>query len=170
MGNSVRLRALALVTAGILGTWSLGGAAAADPTSDHADQGQHLGQTKDPAQGAGKDKGKDQGKGQSGQGKDKGKDKGKHTGHAHAPGQVANPGHQGGQGHGPAQGGQGHGPAQGQGQGQGQGQSHTPGNPPGNNGTVKIAGPGDEVGHPSNNPHPGCTFYVEWFGFDEGAD
>ena len=56
------------------------------------------------------------------------------------------------------------------GQGHGAGQSHTPGNPPGNNGTVKIAGPGDEVGHPSNNPHPGCTFYVEWFGFDEGAD
>ena len=44
------------------------------------------------------------------------------------------------------------------------------GDPAGNNGTVKIAGPGDEVGHPSNNPHPGCTFYVEWFGFDEGAD
>jgi hypothetical protein len=35
---------------------------------------------------------------------------------------------------------------------------------------VKIAGPGDEVGHPSNNPHPGCTFFVEWFGFDEGSD
>lgn len=165
MGNSVRLRALALVTAGILGSWSLGSAAVADPKSDHADQGQHLGQTKDPAQGAGKgqgadkgDKGKSQngqGKGQSGQGK--GQDKGKHTGHAHAPGQVANPGHQGGQG-------------QGQGQGQGHGPMHTPGNPPGNNGTVKIAGPGDEVGHPSNNPHPGCTFYVEWFGFDEGAD
>ena len=44
------------------------------------------------------------------------------------------------------------------------------GDPAGNNGTVKIAGPGDEVGHPSNNPHPGCTFFVEWFGFDEGQD
>ena len=43
-------------------------------------------------------------------------------------------------------------------------------NPPGNNGTVKIAGPGDAEGHPSNNPHPGCTFFVEWYGFDEGDD
>lgn len=46
----------------------------------------------------------------------------------------------------------------------------TKNNPPGNNGTVKIAGPGDAEGHPSNNPHPGCTFFVEWYGFDEGAD
>ena len=45
-----------------------------------------------------------------------------------------------------------------------------PHNPPGNNGTVKIAGPSDAVGHPSNNPHPGCTFYVEWFGYDQGSD
>ncbi len=172
MGNSVRLRALALVTAGILGSWSPGGVAVADPKSDHTDHGQHLGQTKDPAQGAGQGQGKDKsnkdksnkdksgkGKGQNGQGQDKGK----HAGHAHAPGQVANPGHQGGQG-------QSQGQDHGQGQGQGHGPMHTPGNPPGNNGTVKIAGPGDEVGHPSNNPHPGCTFYVEWFGFDEGSD
>ena len=44
------------------------------------------------------------------------------------------------------------------------------GDPAGNNGTVKIAGPGDAVGHPSNNPHPGCTVDVEWFGFDRGQD
>ncbi|MFC7494096.1 MULTISPECIES: hypothetical protein [unclassified Nocardioides] len=42
--------------------------------------------------------------------------------------------------------------------------------PPGNNGTVKIAAPSDAVGHPSNNPHPGCSLVVEWFGYDAGAD
>lgn len=41
---------------------------------------------------------------------------------------------------------------------------------PGNNGTVKIApyGSVDEI--PDNTPHPGCSFVVEWYGFDEGAD
>ncbi|CAI9414772.1 hypothetical protein [Nocardioides sp. T2.26MG-1] len=139
MGNSVRLRALALVTVGILGTWSFGGAAAADPTSDHTDQGQHLGQTTDEHQAPGRQK-------------DKTKDRatrnhGRHHGHTHAPGQQAGHGHQGAQG-----------PKSGH------------GDPAGNNGTVKIAGPGDAVGHPSNNPQPGCTFLVAWFGFDEGAD
>ncbi len=52
----------------------------------------------------------------------------------------------------------------------GNGHASGHGDPAGNNGTVKIAGPGDVVGHPSNNPHPGCTFFVEWFGFDEGSD
>ena len=42
--------------------------------------------------------------------------------------------------------------------------------PPGNNGTVKIAPTGESDGTPDNNPHPGCTFQVEWYGFDEGAD
>jgi len=40
-------------------------------------------------------------------------------------------------------------------------------NPPGNNGTVKI----DAVAfddHPNNEPHVGCTFQVDWYGFDEG--
>ena len=52
------------------------------------------------------------------------------------------------------------------------------GDPPGNNGTVKLAGfsdgngPGHSSGdgsipkHPSNDPHLPCTFSVEWFGFD----
>ena len=42
--------------------------------------------------------------------------------------------------------------------------------PPGNNGTVKIAPVGEDDGTPDNNPHPGCTFQIEWYGFDEGAD
>jgi cell division septation protein DedD len=41
--------------------------------------------------------------------------------------------------------------------------------PPGNNGTVKI----DDVvfdDHPNNEPHVGCTFQVDFYGFDEGND
>jgi hypothetical protein len=42
--------------------------------------------------------------------------------------------------------------------------------PPGNNGTVKIAPDGEMDGIPQNHPHQGCTFQVEWYGFDEGDD
>lgn len=46
--------------------------------------------------------------------------------------------------------------------------------PPGNNGTVKIqevlADDTPDDGIPDNDPHVGCTFTVEWYGFDEGAD
>jgi hypothetical protein len=41
--------------------------------------------------------------------------------------------------------------------------------PPGNNGTIKI----DNVAfddHPNNEPHVGCTFQVDFYGFDEGKD
>ena len=44
------------------------------------------------------------------------------------------------------------------------------GDPAGNNGTVKIAALGDLDSIPNNTPHPGCTFQVEWYGFDEGED
>ncbi len=41
-------------------------------------------------------------------------------------------------------------------------------NPGGNNGTIKIDGiPFDD--HPNNEPHPGCIFQVDFYGFDEGA-
>ena len=40
--------------------------------------------------------------------------------------------------------------------------------PPGNNGTVKIDGvPFDD--HPNNEPHPGCVFQVDFYGYDQGA-
>jgi LPXTG-motif cell wall-anchored protein len=39
--------------------------------------------------------------------------------------------------------------------------------PPGNNGTVKIDGV-DFDNHPDNEPHVGCVFQVDWYGFDEG--
>ena len=41
------------------------------------------------------------------------------------------------------------------------------GDPPGNNGTVKIDGrPFDDA--PNNEPHPGCVFQVDFYGFDAG--
>jgi cell division septation protein DedD len=39
--------------------------------------------------------------------------------------------------------------------------------PPGNNGTVKIDGI-DFDDHPDNEPHVGCVFQVDWYGFDAG--
>jgi hypothetical protein len=150
MGNSVRLRALALVTTGLLGLGSLGGVAfaAAGPKADHADQGKHLGQGHAPGQahahehGHGTDK-SDHGKNAPG---NDGGDRGHHTGHAHAPGQQAD--HPASQGAGAS--------------------DH--GDPLGNNGTVKIAELGELDAIPNNTPHPGCTFQVEWYGFDDGAD
>src|SRR3954454_2169664 len=42
------------------------------------------------------------------------------------------------------------------------------GNPPGANGTVKIDGqPFDTA--PDNQPHVGCVFQVDFYGFDQGA-
>jgi hypothetical protein len=41
--------------------------------------------------------------------------------------------------------------------------------PPGNNGTVKIAEVGDLDRIPNNSPHPGCSFEVQWYGFDGGS-
>jgi len=41
-------------------------------------------------------------------------------------------------------------------------------NPPGNNGTVKIDDlPFDDL--PNNEPHVGCIFQVDFYGYDEGA-
>jgi hypothetical protein len=39
--------------------------------------------------------------------------------------------------------------------------------PPGNNGTVKVDGV-DFDDHPDNEPHVGCVFQIDWYGFDEG--
>lgn len=39
--------------------------------------------------------------------------------------------------------------------------------PPGNNGTVKVDGDDIDGGH-DNDPHVGCSFKVEWFGYDTG--
>ena len=39
--------------------------------------------------------------------------------------------------------------------------------PPGNNGTVKVDGV-DFDDDPNNEPHVGCIFQIDWYGFDEG--
>jgi hypothetical protein len=39
--------------------------------------------------------------------------------------------------------------------------------PPGNNGTVKIDGEEFDP-HPDNEPHVGCVFQVDFYGYDEG--
>ncbi len=44
------------------------------------------------------------------------------------------------------------------------------GDPGGNNGTVKITPHGEDDGIPQNTPHVSCSFDIEWYGFDEGAD
>ena len=41
-------------------------------------------------------------------------------------------------------------------------------NPPGNNGTVKIDGVEWDIHH-DNEPHVGCIFEVDFYGFDEGV-
>jgi hypothetical protein len=42
-------------------------------------------------------------------------------------------------------------------------------NPPGNNGTIKIDGVVfDDL--PNNEPHVGCMFQVDFYGYDEGDD
>ena len=56
----------------------------------------------------------------------------------------------------------------GNGAGQGQ-QPPSSSDPAGNNGTVKIAPLGDLDTIPNNTPHVGCTFQVEWYGFDAGT-
>jgi hypothetical protein len=45
-----------------------------------------------------------------------------------------------------------------------------PGDPGGNNGTVKITPRAEDDGIPQNTPHVSCAFDIEWYGFDEGAD
>ena len=44
------------------------------------------------------------------------------------------------------------------------------GDPAGNNGTVKITPHAEDDGIPQNTAHVSCTFDIEWYGFDEGAD
>ncbi|GEP32460.1 hypothetical protein NSZ01_02280 [Nocardioides szechwanensis] len=135
-----------------------GGASASAPgqvkDKDKKDKGDK------PGQGQGHQGQGHQGQGHQGQGHGQGQGGGK--GHQGNPGQ-GNPGNQGGNGNG-NQGGNGNGN-----QG-GNGNAGGAGDPAGNNGTVKIAGLGELDGIPNNTPHPGCTFQVEWYGFDEGPD
>src|SRR5688500_3559353 len=45
--------------------------------------------------------------------------------------------------------------------------SPNPSGPPGNNGTIKIDGTAFDS-HPNNEPHVGCVFEVDFYGFDMG--
>jgi LPXTG-motif cell wall-anchored protein len=47
------------------------------------------------------------------------------------------------------------------------GATHDQADPPGNNGTVKIDGIAFDD-HPNNEPHVGCVFQVDFYGFDQG--
>lgn len=142
----------------------------------------------DPGQGNGQGQGnshKADGKGVS-QDKRKGK-KGAGGGKESAPGQQKDkpqppkdqPGNQGNAGTAQAPGQQGKkgkepqgpkDPKPGKANGDDNGNGNGNGDPAGNNGTVKIAPHGEMDGIPQNTPHPGCTFQVEWYGFDEGDD
>jgi len=42
-------------------------------------------------------------------------------------------------------------------------------NPPGNNGTVKVDGEDIDGQQNANEPHVGCDFSIEWYGFDADA-
>jgi hypothetical protein len=167
--------ALALVACGAAAV-----PAAADPGNGQGhgqgagQGGQGAGQGGGAATAPGQDKDKDKG----GKGHGQGHGQGHGHDHGHGQGGKGDKGDKGeghGQGHGQGQG-QGHGQGHGQGQDQGQGgkgdngQGGGAGDPAGNNGTVKIAGLGELDGIPNNTPHPGCTFQVEWYGFDEGPD
>lgn len=146
--------ALLALTPGLLGA-----AVHADPPGHSSAGGRH---DTPPGHAQGKDKGA---------GKGAGTGTGQHRGHGHGPDHV--PGAAVGHGRGDGTGkdgapGRGRG-GKGQGRGAGAGVSGQA-DPPGNNGTVKIAGIGDLDGVPDNTPHPGCTLVIEWYGFDEGPD
>lgn len=181
MSRRVLARPLAAAT--------LAGALVLTPALAIADPGNGKGGGQEQAPGQQKDK-TETGKGQKG-----GAETGKGGGKAEAPGQQKEPGQPAtgkGQGtdHGKAPqgpkpgkgpqtgtsgaggngGGNGNGNGGGAGQGSGGGGGEDNGDPAGNNGTVKIAELGEMDGIPNNSPHPGCTFQVEWYGFDEGED
>lgn len=165
------LAATAALTIGLLGV--------ASPTwADHKVGHQPPGQSDPgPAQGPDKDKAKDKDdkpdkgrddkpdKPQKGkEDKDKG---GNGNGNPNPGNGDPNPGNQGNGNPNPGNGNGNQGNGNGNPGGNGGGDN---GDPAGNNGTVKIAPLGELDGIPNNTPHPGCTFQVEWYGFDEGAD
>ena len=128
-------------------------AVATAPTSTNANgNGNAAGTGNAGGNGAGKGQGGRSGNGQGGRSS---QGQGGHGGSTHAQGHAPGSTQQhGGAGHAPSHG----------------GGTTGQGDPAGNNGTVKIASLGELDGIPDNTPHPGCTFQVEWYGFDEGAD
>ena len=158
-------RSLALGAALVMTTWGAAAVpAAADPGSGksghHAKSGGKTGSGKGHAgQGNGGQGKGGQGKGNAGQG---------NSGQGNS-GQGDSGQGNSGQGN-SGQGTSGQGSSGGKAQGADRGKGGSKGDPGGNNGTVKIAPLGEMDGIPNNSPHPGCTFQVEWYGFDEGDD
>ncbi|WP_228941505.1 hypothetical protein [Nocardioides sp. Leaf374] len=171
-------RGLALAATGLLllvpvGAGALAPAHAAGRAAPSADSTADLA-AKPPAK-PGKGPGAKPGKGSGANpGKGPGANPGKGPGANPGKGPGANPGK--GPGANPGKGpgaNPGKGPAADPGQGPGDGAGGTSPqgeDPAGNNGTVKIAPLGEIDSIPQNTPHPGCTFQVEWYGFDEGED
>ena len=115
-----------------------------------------------------KSNGKSQGKGKGqSNGKSQGKGKGQSNGKSPAEGKGQSNGKSPGEGKS-----QSNGKAEGKSNGSSKGKAtgKAKQDPAGNNGTVKIAPYGEIDRIPNNTPHPGCTFQVEWYGFDEGDD
>ena len=174
-------RSLALGAALVMTTWGAAAVpAAADPGSGksghHAKSGGKHGGKSDSGKGhagqgnSGQSKGNagqgNSGQGNSGQGNSgQGNGGQDHSSQGHSSQGSSGQGSSGG----PSQGAV-NGNAGGKGQGTDRGTGGSKGDPGGNNGTVKIAPLGEMDGIPNNSPHPGCTFQVEWYGFDEGDD
>ncbi|MCK5928391.1 MAG: hypothetical protein KAG80_09375 [Nocardioides sp.] len=111
-------------------------------------------------------KSQDKGKGQS-NGKSQTKGKSQSNGSSNTKGKSQSKGKASGQSNGKAEGNS-NGSSKGKATGKATGKAKQ--DPAGNNGTVKIAPYGAIDRIPNNTPHPGCTFQVEWYGFDEGDD
>lgn len=138
-------RTTALTAALVVTAW--GATAIPAATADQGGQAQAHGQANAPGQL--KDKQKDKSGHQGTAGKDA-KDSKDSKGSSDAKGGKGSPATKGGKGDPAAKGGK--------------------GDPAGNNGTVKIAPLGEMDSIPNNTPHPGCTFQIEWYGYDEGSD
>ena len=109
--------------------------------------------------------------GKKSNGKSQGKGKGQSSGKSQTKGKSQSNGKASGQTNGKASGqsnGKSNGSSKGKATGKATGKAKQ--DPAGNNGTVKIAPYGEIDRIPNNTPHPGCTFQVEWYGFDEGDD
>ena len=168
-------RSLALGAALVMTTWGAAAVpAAADPGSGksghHAKSGGKHGSGKGHA-GQGNSGQSNAGQGNAGQGNSAQGNSGQgNTGQGNTGQGNSGQGNAGQGSSGGTSQGAGNGNAGGKGQGADRGKGGSKGDPGGNNGTVKIAPLGEMDGIPNNSPHPGCTFQVEWYGFDEGDD
>lgn len=143
-------RSIALTAAFVVTSW---GAAAVPAAADHADagngRGKAVGHAKHDSQSQHSQKGRD--RAEEAKSRSKGKGKGKAKGRDQDATAAASSG------------------VQDSDEGKAV-EGAADGDPLGNNGTVKIAPYGDIDGIPDNTPHPGCSFQVEWYGFDAGPD